>query len=59
VKLIASIHENVLFNVGQAQKKHRNTYAIRIGKQSFEGLVTRETMVKIKKLGKKKALTTS
>jgi hypothetical protein len=27
VRLIASIHENVLLNVEQAQKKQRNTYA--------------------------------
>ncbi len=28
MKLIASIHENVLFNVEQAQKKQRKIYAI-------------------------------
>jgi hypothetical protein len=59
VKLIASIHENVLLNVEQAQKKPRKTYATRKSKQTFEGLVAGETMVKMKKLGKKKALTTS
>jgi hypothetical protein len=59
VKLIVSIHENVLLDVEQAQKKQRKTYATRKGKQTFEGLVIEETMVKMKKLGKKKALTAS
>jgi len=59
VKLIASIHENVLLNVEQAQQKQRKTYATRKGKQAFEGLVARETMVKMKKPGKKRALTAS
>jgi hypothetical protein len=60
MKLIASIHENVLLNVEQAQKKQRKTYATRKGKQTFEGLVAGETMmVKMKKPGKKKALAAS
>jgi hypothetical protein len=59
VELIASIHENVLFNVEQAQKKQRKTYATRKGKHLFEGLVVGETMVKMKKPGKKRALTAS
>jgi hypothetical protein len=59
VKLIASIHENVLLNVGQAQQKQKKAYATRKGKHAFEGLVAGETMVKMKKPGKKKALTTS
>jgi hypothetical protein len=59
MKLIASIHENVLLNVEQAQQKQKRTYAARKGKHTFEGLVAGETMVKMKKLGKKKALTAS
>jgi hypothetical protein len=59
VKFIASIHENVLLNVEQAQRKQRKTYATKKGKQTFEGLVTLKTMVKMKKPGKKKALTAS
>jgi hypothetical protein len=59
VKLIASIHENVLLNVEQAQKKQRKTYATKKGKQIFEGVVAGETMVKMKKPRKKRALTTS
>ncbi len=55
MKLITSIHENVLLNVEQTQKKQRKTYATRKGKQTFEGLVAGETMVKMKKPGKKKA----
>ncbi len=59
VKLITSIHENVLLNVEQAQKKQMKTYATKKGKQTFEGLVAGETMVKMKKPGKKTALATS
>jgi len=59
VKLIASIHENVLLNVEQAQHKQRKTYATRKGKHAFEGLVAGETMVKMKKPGKKRALIAS
>jgi len=59
MKLIASIHENVLLNVEQAQKKQKKTYATRKGKQTFEGLVAEEIMVKMKKPRKKKALTLS
>jgi hypothetical protein len=59
VKLTTSIHENVLLNVEQAQRKQRKTYATRKGKQTFEGLVAIKTMVKMKKPRKKKALTIS
>jgi hypothetical protein len=59
VKLIANIHESVLLNVEQAQKKHRNTYATRKGKHLFEGLVAGVSMVKMKKPSKRRALTTS
>ncbi len=59
VRLIASIHENILLNVEQAQKKQRNIYATRKGKHLFEGLVVGVTMVKMKKLGKRRALTAS
>jgi hypothetical protein len=38
MELIASIHEDVLLNVEQAQKKQRKTYAARKGKHLFEGL---------------------
>jgi hypothetical protein len=59
VKLIASIHENVLLNVEQAQKKQRNAYANRAGKHLFEGLVAGVSMVKMKKPGKRIALSPS
>ncbi|CAK9858985.1 unnamed protein product [Sphagnum jensenii] len=59
VELIASIHEKVLLNVGEAQKKQRNTYANKGGKHLFEGLIAGETMVKMRKPGKKRALTAS
>ncbi len=39
MKLIASIHGNVLLNVKQAQQKKKGTYATKRGKQTFEGLV--------------------
>jgi hypothetical protein len=59
MKLIASIHEDVLLNVEQAQKKQRKAYAARKGKHLFEGLIAGETIVKMKKLGKKRALAAS
>jgi hypothetical protein len=59
MKLIASIHENVLLNVEQTQKKQRKAYATKKGKQTFEGLVAGEIMVKMKKPRKKKALAAS
>jgi hypothetical protein len=59
VELIISIHENILLNVEKAQKKQRKTYATRKGKHLFEGLIAGETMVKMKKLGKKRALIAS
>jgi len=39
MKLIISIHENVLLNVEQAPQKQKKTYATKEGKQTFEGLV--------------------
>ncbi len=59
MELIASIHEDVLLNVGQAQKKQRKAYATRKGKHLFEGLIAGETMVRMKKPGKKRALAAS
>jgi hypothetical protein len=59
VKLIASIHEDVLLNVEQAQKKQRSTYAHRASKHLFEGLVAGVSMVKMKKSGKRRALSAS
>jgi len=59
MKLIANIHENVLLNVEQAHKKKKRTYATIKGKQTFEGLIVGHIMVKMKKLRKNKALTSS
>jgi hypothetical protein len=59
VRLIANIHENVLLNIEQAQKKQKNTYANRPAKHLFEGLVAGESMVKMKKPGKRRALVAS
>jgi hypothetical protein len=59
VKLIARIHESVLLNVKQAQKRQRSTYANRKGKHMFEGLIAGETMVKMKRPGKRRALAAS
>jgi hypothetical protein len=59
MRLIASIHESVLLNVEQAHKKQRTTYATRKSKHLFEGLVAGETMVKMRKPGKRRALTAS
>jgi hypothetical protein len=59
VTLIAGIHEIVLLNVEHAQKKQKRAYATRKGKQVFEGLNAGETMVKMRKPGKKKTLIAS
>jgi len=59
MEFIASIHEDVLLNVEQAQKKQRKAYAARKGKHLFEGLIAGETMVRMKKPGKKRALAAS
>ncbi len=59
MQLIASIHESVLLNVEQAQKRQKNTYANRPGKHLFEGLVAGKSMVKMKKPGKRRALIAS
>jgi hypothetical protein len=59
VELIASIHDNVLLNVEQAQKHQKKSYATRRGKHLFEGLIVGQTMVKMKKPGKRRALITS
>jgi hypothetical protein len=56
VKLIASIHEDVLLNVEQAQKRQKSTYAQKAGKHLFEGLVAGVSMVKMKKPGKRRAV---
>ncbi len=58
VELIASIH-NMLLNVGQAQKQQKKAYVARKGKHLFEGLIAGQTMVKMKKPWKRKALTAS
>jgi len=39
VELIASIHDNVLLNVEQAQKQQKKVYAARRGKHLFKGLI--------------------
>ncbi len=59
VELIASIHDKVLLNVGQAQKQQKKVYAARRGKHLFEGLIAGQTMVKMKKPGKRRALIAS
>jgi hypothetical protein len=59
VKLIASIHEDVLLNVEQAQKRQKSMYAHRACKHLFEGLVAGVSMVKMKKPGKRRALSAS
>jgi hypothetical protein len=37
MKLVANIHENVMFNVELVQKKQKKAYVIRKGKHIFEG----------------------
>jgi hypothetical protein len=48
-----------MFNVKHTQQKQKRTYVTRRGKQTFEGLVARQIMVKMKKPRKKKTLTSS
>jgi hypothetical protein len=59
VELIASIHDNVLLNVEQTQKQQKKIYAARRGKHLFEGLIAGQTMVKMKKPGKRRIVTIS
>jgi hypothetical protein len=59
VELIAGIHDSVLINVEQAQTRQKRNYATRKGKHLFEGLIAGSTMVKMKKPGKQRALTSS
>jgi hypothetical protein len=59
VELIASIHNNNLLNVEQAQQQQKKVYAARRGKHLFKGLIASQTMVKMKKPGKRRALTAS
>jgi hypothetical protein len=59
VELLANIHDNVLLNVEQAQKQQKKIYAAKRGKHLFEGLITGQTMVKMKKPTKRRALTAS
>ncbi len=53
-KLIYDMHSFVLENVDQTQKRHHKNYAAWKGKQEFSGLEEGRTMVKFRKLGKKK-----
>jgi hypothetical protein len=59
MELIGSIHNHVLRNVEQAQKQQKKGYAARRGKHLFEGLIAGQTMVKMKKPGKRRALNVS
>ncbi len=52
VELIASIHNNDLLNVEQAQKQQKKVCVTRRGKHLFEGLIAGQTMAKMKKPGK-------
>jgi hypothetical protein len=56
VELIGSIHNHVLCNVEQVQKQQKKVYDVRRGK---EGLIAGQTMVKMKKPGKRRALSAS
>jgi hypothetical protein len=59
VELIGSIHNNVLCNVEQVQKQQKKVYAARRGKHLFERLVAGQTMVKMKRPWKRRALSAS
>jgi len=59
MELIGSIHNSVLCTVEQAQKQQKKVYAAPRGKHLFEGLIVGQTMVKMKKPGKRRALSAS
>jgi len=59
MELVGSIHSSVLCNVEQAQKHQKKVYVARKGKHLFEGLIAGRTMVKMKKPGKRRALSAS
>jgi hypothetical protein len=56
LKLISNMHSCVLENVDQAQKRQCKSYVARKGKQKFIGLEEGKTMVKMRKLRKRRAL---
>ncbi len=50
------MHSYVLENVDQTHKKQHRSYVERKGKQEFAGFQEGKTMVKMRKLGKRRAL---
>jgi hypothetical protein len=56
LKLIFDMHSSMLENVDQTQKRQCINYATWKGKQEILGLEEGRTMVKMRKLGKKKTL---
>jgi hypothetical protein len=56
LKFIYDMHSFVLKNVDRTQKRQCKSYVARKGKQKFVGMEEGKTMVKMRKLGKKKTL---
>jgi uncharacterized protein YmfQ (DUF2313 family) len=59
MKLVVKLHESLLQNVDQAQKKQKRTYAARKGWVLFHSFEDGEMLVKMRKPSKKKSLLAS
>jgi hypothetical protein len=55
LKLISNMHSSVLENVDQTHNRRRRNYVARKDKQEFVGFEEGKTMVKMRKLGKRRA----
>ncbi len=56
MELVAQLHESLLENVDQAQKKKKKTYVARKGCIIFHFFGDGEMSMKMRKLGKKKSM---
>jgi hypothetical protein len=56
MQLIASLHGQVIENVGQVQARQKKVYVSKKEKQLFVGFTEGETYVKMRKPRKKKSL---
>jgi hypothetical protein len=59
MKLVVQLHESLLQNVDQTQKKHKRTYAARKGWVWFHFFEDGKVLIKMRKPGKKKSLLAS
>lgn len=59
MELVVQLHESLLENVDQAQKKHKKTYASRKGHIMFQSFGDEKVLMKMKKPRKNKSLLAS